>query len=59
MILKHMKKMKAFMCRNCSEQIRIVGDVIDIKNTDMETLLDMSQKCCNIPDWIYQYTRRN
>lgn len=59
MIQKHMKMTKAFMCCNCSEQIRILGDVLTFKNSDIEGLLSVSQKCCNHPVWIHQYTRRN
>lgn len=56
--MRRMKKMRAFMCRNCSEQIRIIGDVMDFKNSDMEEFLNNTQKCCKKSDWVYQYTRK-
>lgn len=54
-----MKREKAFMCANCSEQIRIIGDKLDFKNSDMETFLTNNQKCCDMSKWVYQYSRKN
>lgn len=48
--------MKAFMCHNCSKQVRLINS--KIKHSDMIGLLNQSENCCNKTDFAYQYTRK-